>query len=258
MSSATDSFRPLHPFPSMIATDIFSYTFDFEDYVKNELGLDLNRELKKDDEQICKFFLKGTCNKGNACQFRHNTGRDKAVVCKHWLRGLCKKGDQCEFLHEFNLKKMPECRFYSMCGECSNGDDCMYLHIDPESKMKECPWYARGFCKLGPLCRHKHVRMMICQDYLTGFCPLGPNCTNGHPKYELPQIHDDEANGRYEAEGRQGGQEIFGQGAGQGQRGGGFQGGGVLRRMEDVTCYKCGLKGHYANRCSSGRGGMGI
>ncbi|RUP49400.1 hypothetical protein BC936DRAFT_142601 [Jimgerdemannia flammicorona] len=222
-----------HIVMTLLITPTETITFDFEDFIKNELNLDLNNEFKKEDEQICKFYLKGTCNKGYSCQFRHNNaGRDKSVVCKHWLRGLCKKGDQCEFLHEFNLKKMPECRFYSKFGECSNGDECMYLHIDPESKVKECPWYARGFCKLGPLCRHKHVRMMICQDYLTGFCPLGPECTNGHPKYELPQIHEDEPNRRYESEGRETGEERFERASTFGHGGGGF------RRMEEVTCFK--------------------
>ncbi|RUS16818.1 hypothetical protein BC937DRAFT_90757 [Endogone sp. FLAS-F59071] len=108
--------------------------------------------FSRKDGQVCKFFLRGGCSKGDSCQFRHhnnNGGRDKAVVCKHWLRGLCKKGDQCEFLHEFNLKKMPECWFYSQYRECTNGDDCLYLHVDPDAVVKECPWYARGFCKLG-------------------------------------------------------------------------------------------------------------
>nr|CAG8438060.1 4030_t:CDS:2 [Entrophospora candida]CAG8487050.1 6683_t:CDS:2 [Entrophospora candida] len=80
---------------------------------------------------------------------------------------------------------MPECWFYSRYGECSN-EDCMYLHIDPETKIKECAWYARGFCKHGPHCRHKHVRKVVCQLYLSGFCPKGSECPNGHPKYELP------------------------------------------------------------------------
>ncbi|CAG8465779.1 11529_t:CDS:2 [Paraglomus brasilianum] len=85
---------------------------------------------------------------------------------------------------------MPECWFYSRYGECSN-EDCMYLHIDPESKIKECAWYARGFCKHGPNCRHKHVRKVLCQAYLSGFCPKGPECPNGHPKYELPSVQRD-------------------------------------------------------------------
>ncbi len=96
---------------------------------------------------VCKYFLRGTCKSGNRCEFRH-TKAEKAVMCKHWLRALCKKGDNCEFLHEYDLKKMPECWFYSNYRECSNAE-CMYLHVDPESKIRECLWYNRGFCKHG-------------------------------------------------------------------------------------------------------------
>uniref|UniRef100_A0A8C9PUV3 Cleavage and polyadenylation specificity factor subunit 4 n=1 Tax=Spermophilus dauricus TaxID=99837 RepID=A0A8C9PUV3_SPEDA len=112
------------------------------------------------------------------CPFRHISG-EKTVVCKHWLRGLCKKGDQCEFLHEYDMTKMPECYFYSKFGKCSN-KECPFLHIDPESKIKDCPWYDRGFCKHGPLCRHRHTRRVICVNYLVGFCPEGPSCKFMH------------------------------------------------------------------------------
>ncbi|EPY90046.1 cleavage and polyadenylation specificity factor subunit 4 isoform 3 [Camelus ferus] len=162
---------------------------------------------------------------GGMCPFRHISG-EKTVVCKHWLRGLCKKGDQCEFLHEYDMTKMPECYFYSKfgdtkrpasaepeesggfllvsfllacvsgpprptsprtppLGECSN-KECPFLHIDPESKIKDCPWYDRGFCKHGPLCRHRHTRRVICVNYLVGFCPEGPSCKFMHPRFELP------------------------------------------------------------------------
>lgn len=138
-------------------------------------------------QSTCKYFLKGTCFRGSACPFRHGKP-EKSVVCKHWLRGLCKKGDHCEFLHEYNLKKMPECWFFSKYGECANAD-CFYLHVDPGMKVKECLWYARGFCKHGPNCRNRHVRAIACQFYLTGFCPNGPMCDLAHPKYELPALH---------------------------------------------------------------------
>lgn len=132
--------------------------------------------------------MRGQCRHGQSCQFKHQRA-EKSVMCKHWLRGLCKKGEVCEFLHEYNLKKMPECWFFSNYGECSNVE-CMYLHIDPDSKIRECDWYNRGFCKHGPNCRNRHVRKVPCQNFLTGFCPLGAECPKGHAKYEIPRFDD--------------------------------------------------------------------
>lgn len=161
---------------------ISNLELDFEAFVKDELKIDLSRNKLKQDLGLCRFFLKGSCLKGISCPFRH-TRPEKSVVCKHWLRGLCKKGEQCEFLHEYNLKKMPECWFFSKYGECSNAE-CLYLHVDPSAKIKECAWYNRGFCKHGPNCRSRHVRNTICQRYVSGFCPFGPNCDYAHPKYD--------------------------------------------------------------------------
>ncbi|KAG9065780.1 hypothetical protein KI688_002077 [Linnemannia hyalina] len=188
--------------------DFQDYSFDFEEYVRNEVGLDITSTTKKNGEtgdNICRFFLKGHCSKGNNCQFRHvRTDPSKAVVCKHWLRGLCKKGDNCEFLHEYNLRKMPECWFYSKYGECNNGTECIYLHIDPESKIKDCP------------------------------CP----------KYELPPPNwDDGIGARPMQQDRDREEPQRGEGEVQ-----------TFRKVEDVTCFKCQQKGHYANRCPQGRG----
>ncbi|KAI8576540.1 hypothetical protein K450DRAFT_295539 [Umbelopsis ramanniana AG] len=251
----------------LYSSECRNFTFDFEEFIKNELGLDLDKPKKKEDENICKYFLRGTCHKGASCQYKHTRGdREKSVVCKHWLRGLCKKGEHCEFLHVFNMKKMPECWFYSKYGECCNGDECQYQHIDPESKVKECPWYARGFCKHGPNCRNKHVRKLICQNYLTGFCPLGLNCPNGHPRYELPVMHNDDRMDDMAPEQQQQPprvpftrgdqapqqQQRFNHSNNAGPPGGG--GGNFVRRpLEEVTCFKCGQQGHYANKCPNGR-----
>ncbi|CAO3600112.1 unnamed protein product [Absidia cylindrospora] len=184
------------------------------------------------------------------------------------------------------MKKMPECWFYSKYGECCNGDECMYLHIDPESKQKECPWYARGFCKHGPHCRHKHVRKMVCQNYLTGFCPDGLNCPNGHPKYELPMVnsnddapqqqqqhhgHQRQQHHQYQKQSQQqpqqqqqqqppafyGGQQQQQQQQQRFQSNDSRQQRAPYRKLEDVTCYKCGEQGHYANKCPNGRVGGG-
>ncbi|KAJ2740243.1 Cleavage and polyadenylation specificity factor subunit 4 [Coemansia sp. BCRC 34301] len=177
-------------------------TFDFEEFIKTKLNLNVDhvpvaqkpRTINDGKIGVCNYFLKGHCWKGNNCIYRHLTREqseraqyeNRAIVCKHWLRGLCKKSDQCEFLHEFNMRKMPECSFFSANGLCTGGNECPYQHINPESRVKECLWYARGFCKHGVKCRSKHVRKLICPSYRFGFCPLGPNCPNTHPRFDLP------------------------------------------------------------------------
>jgi len=204
--------------------------------------------------EICKFFLKGACVKGMSCPFKHSKG-DRAVVCKHWLRGLCKKGDACEFLHEYDLSKMPECYFFSKFGECSN-PECLYLHINAEDKIKECAWYARGFCKHGSRCRHKHVKRVACANYLEGFCPDGPNCKFGHPKYELPKEDDGISMGKKPRT-----PMICHKCGSVGHKAATcpiFQpkepskdGRSAPRPLETVTCFKCGEMGHYANYCAN-------
>ncbi|RKP00520.1 hypothetical protein CXG81DRAFT_3789, partial [Caulochytrium protostelioides] len=123
---------------------------------------------------VCEAYIRGYCPKGVQCPRKHER-TTKTVVCKHWLRGLCKKGDMCEFLHEYNLKRMPECWFYTQTGECTNAE-CIYVHIDPKSKKSECPGYQRGFCHDGPRCRYKHTTRVLCPSFLVGFCPQGKEC----------------------------------------------------------------------------------
>ncbi|ODQ65526.1 hypothetical protein NADFUDRAFT_50809 [Nadsonia fulvescens var. elongata DSM 6958] len=160
-------------------TDRNQLEFAFEPFLKREFrfGLDPNRP-------ICRFYVQGNCPRGNECPDKHilPTYSNK-IVCKHWLRGLCKKGDACEFLHEYNLRKMPECLFFSKNGFCTQSPDCLYLHIDPMSKIPPCPNYEKGFCRQGAACPKRHVRKVLCPLFLTGFCPKGPTCENAHPKF---------------------------------------------------------------------------
>lgn len=224
--------------------------FDLEIAVEQQLGAQPLPfpGMDKSGAAVCEFFLKAACGKGGMCPFRHISG-EKTVVCKHWLRGLCKKGDQCEFLHEYDMTKMPECYFYSKFGECSN-KECPFLHIDPESKIKDCPWYDRGFCKHGPLCRHRHTRRVICVNYLVGFCPEGPSCKFMHPRFELPMGTTEQPPLPQQTQPptKQRTPQVIGvmqsQNSSAGNRG--------PRPLEQVTCYKCGEKGHYANRCTKG------
>jgi len=131
---------------------------------------------------------------------------------------------------------------------------CLYAH--PKERRIECPDYNRGFCKLGPSCPRKHVRRVVCQLYLTGFCPMGPECPKGHPKPNMPPPAAYEpastpsprdlgppppGYGRY---------ADFDRGANPGgPQAGGPQ--GPRRNLDEVLCFKCGEKGHYANHCTN-------
>ncbi|RWS16949.1 cleavage and polyadenylation specificity factor subunit 4-like protein [Dinothrombium tinctorium] len=275
-----------------ILASVEDMEFDVEQYLEEQLGsLDLPFPgMDKSGAAVCVYHLKGKCQRGVSCPYRHIKG-DRTIVCKHWLRGLCKKGDGCEFLHEYDMTKMPECYFYSRFHACSN-KECPFLHIDPESKIKDCPWYDRGFCRHGPNCRHRHTRRILCLNYLSGFCPEGPNCKYVHPRFDLP-INDPSQQVKkgtvichfcneighkiyncpkmpveareeaiqnklqqLEAQSSQNQTTFKTIDSSQIQRESQQQQQQQKERqhrpLDQVTCFKCGEKGHYANKCPKG------
>lgn len=142
-------------FPQFLHTELL-----LESRIKSEVAPGIKLDA---DAQICRAFNSAAgCPRGASCPLRHTTpsalnyqpqvvastlqGR---TVCKHWLRGLCKKGADCEYLHEYNLRKMPECYFFTKHGFCSSGDECMYLHITQKQRRPECRSYTAGFCRAG-------------------------------------------------------------------------------------------------------------
>eukprot|EP01018_Ginkgo_biloba_P006189 Gb_19793 [translate_table: standard] len=59
---------------------------------------------------ICKFFVKGVCNKGCDCLFSHSPYA-KPELCKYYLTlEGCRYGDNCRFSHDFQARKVPEYR----------------------------------------------------------------------------------------------------------------------------------------------------
>mmetsp|Transcript_15501 Transcript_15501/g.21705 ORF Transcript_15501/g.21705 Transcript_15501/m.21705 type:complete len:254 (+) Transcript_15501:67-828(+) len=220
--------------------------FSFENFVDDQMNQ--RKEKKQQIERtICRFWKKGTCMKGDACEFRH-ARREGTMVCKHWLRGLCKKADRCNFLHEYDMSKMQPCIFFVQEGECNN-KDCYFLHLRPEDKITDCKWYDSGFCRHGPKCRKRHRRRVACADYLAGFCLKGPECPYGHPKFMTASTIDPTGKSIKCAScgklGHMAGScpEVLS----------GKQKGRKFRPLEKVQCFKCGKKGHYANMCTNER-----
>ncbi|KAI0990699.1 hypothetical protein GJ496_009230 [Pomphorhynchus laevis] len=243
-----------------IAAPLDNDLFEIEIALKNQLGavpLPFTG-MDKSGSPVCEFFINSPsgCNRGSNCPFRHIRG-DKSIVCKHWLRGLCKKGDECEFLHEYDISRMPECYFFSKFGQCMN-KECIFLHLDPESKIRDCPWYDRGFCRHGPHCKNRHVRRTLCQSYLAGFCPHGTECQHMHPSFDLPTAYEN-LQGRkvifvceYCKELGHKASTCFKLSPEERTRYLSSSNSTVVgypTPVNDITCFKCGEKGHYANRC---------
>ncbi|XP_034646213.1 putative cleavage and polyadenylation specificity factor subunit 4-like protein isoform X2 [Trachemys scripta elegans] len=208
--------------------------FDLERDVEHQRGALLLPfpGMDKSGASVCEFFLRGLCAKGLMCPFRHISG-EKTVVCKHWLRGLCKRGDLCEFLHEYDMSKMPECYFYSKFGECSNRE-CPFLHIDPASRIKDCP------CPKADL--------MQCNSDLSQGLPPPSRAVDGK------SVHEQQAPEVLLLSHQPGARAAQCQRK-KAQEAGGYPY-GLLRPLGQVTCFKCGEKGHYANKCSKSRLGI--
>ncbi|CAG98156.1 cleavage polyadenylation factor RNA-binding subunit YTH1 [Kluyveromyces lactis] len=174
---------------SIVHPDTSKYEFNFEPFLRKEYSFSLDP-----DRPVCQYYNSRegikSCPNGARCPNKHVLPIfQNKIVCKHWLRGLCKKNDQCEYLHEYNLRKMPECVFFTKNGYCTQSPECQYLHVDHKSQLEECEDYNMGFCPSGPACTKKHVKKVLCPRYLVGFCPLGKDCDWSHPKFKVPSEH---------------------------------------------------------------------
>merc|ERR1712098_390461 len=70
--------------------------------------------------KVCQFYLKGQCQRGEACQFLHPKGAQgtqangssnaKLVkLCKFFKEGTCKKGFHCPFAHPCSFFLQNKC-----------------------------------------------------------------------------------------------------------------------------------------------------
>lgn len=59
------------------------------------------------NETLCKFFYRGTCNRGTECEWSHDESllasvsesTRKTRMCRYNKTGTCRNGDDCNFAH---------------------------------------------------------------------------------------------------------------------------------------------------------------
>eukprot|EP01138_Halocafeteria_seosinensis_P009642 gb/GECG01009853.1/.p1 GENE.gb/GECG01009853.1/~~gb/GECG01009853.1/.p1 ORF type:complete len:580 (+),score=73.67 gb/GECG01009853.1/:1-1740(+) len=92
---------------------------------------------------VCRHLLDGGCFRAD-CEFSHDVSY---MPCRFWLQGTCEKGDACPFSHEFDSRKQkPEsliaCKFYFDSGWCRNGDSCPFSHGETRVPAEDKPTFT--------------------------------------------------------------------------------------------------------------------
>lgn len=224
------------------------------------------RHVSGDKAIVCKHWLRGLCKKGDLCEFLHEYDMSKMPECFFFSKFNACSNKDCPFLHIDPESKVKDCPWYER-GFCRHGPACRHRHM----RRVMCLNYVCGFCVEGRKCKYMHPsfdvpwqepagKVIICHKcgvhgHKSTWCPqlmqppsssVSENATTVakstessnftapastmHPMHP-PRFHSHyhPARGMYTRFPR-----------------------GHLRNTEDVTCFKCGEQGHYANRCPKG------
>lgn len=82
----------------------------------------------------------------NSTKSNKVTPKKYPIVCKFWMKGLCNKDENCAYLHQ-------EVPYNNLIGFNN-----FAASRTSQLAAKECPHYNLGFCKNGPICPFQHIK----------------------------------------------------------------------------------------------------
>lgn len=233
------------------------------------------RHVLGDKSVVCKHWLRGLCKKGDQCEFLHEYDMSKMPECYFYSKfGRCDNKD-CQYQHIDPASKIKDCAWYDR-GFCRHGPLCKNRH----RRRVLCINYLVGFCPSGKKCKYSHpswdlptsepkgAKCHICSEYghKANVCPLNPyrtvdagiqGMTNGtsatpHSGLVIHIPQQSNASALPQPTLTNTGLGIL-QASPTSHLTGLTTTPRMIRPMRDisrVTCFKCGKKGHYANRCN--------
>ncbi|XP_038044977.1 zinc finger CCCH domain-containing protein 10-like isoform X2 [Patiria miniata] len=146
----------------------------------------MSGESESNDNQICREYLRGECDRGTNCKFSHPDSKEgsndlKDKVCRDFLRDECIRGDRCIFKHPTGMQGTK--RVIKFCHNFQNGrcprEGCTYLHCSQEEEE-----YYKETGKLPPgvedVLKVEQTKL-VCKDFLNGKC-FRSQCKFSHPE----------------------------------------------------------------------------
>lgn len=115
---------------------------------------------------LCRYHTRGSCSKGDACQFTHEGSGGSAssfnialgpaplpepsprLSCRYFAGGNCAKGDSCPFEHGESPKPSASVNHLPL----------LQPHTDSRSQLP-CQFFAKGYCRNSDACPFAHSQM---------------------------------------------------------------------------------------------------
>ncbi|CAF1530485.1 unnamed protein product [Rotaria magnacalcarata] len=260
------------PFPNMDKANVGVCEFFLRSTCSNQRCP--FRHIHGDKTVVCKHWLRGLCKKGDDCEFLHEYDMAKMPECYFFSKfGQC-MNKECAFLHLDPESKIRDCPWYDR-GFCRHGPNCKNRH----TRKVLCQNYLCGFCPEGPRCTLSHPTFDLpnSNEYTPAQRKVVFTCDfcheTGHKAsscFKLPmeerQKYLNMSSNNNQSQ-QYSNRPSYGQNHNLNQNHDGglpqqagnthpndeqHPGGMILSQpfQHDVTCFKCGERGHYANKCT--------